>query len=120
MANRTVLLRALLLGVASVTMATAMAVPAAAQTITASIGGQVTDAQGAPVANTVVTARNEGTNQTVTATTDSQGLYRLSGLRPGPYTISANVGGTAVSDRVTVEIGQSATLDLKPPVAAAE
>jgi Carboxypeptidase regulatory-like domain/TonB dependent receptor-like, beta-barrel len=118
MANRNPLLRALLLGVASLTMATAMAVPAAAQTITASIGGQVTDGQGAPVANTVVTARNEGTNQTVTATTDSDGRYRLSGLRPGPYTISANVGGAAVSDRVTVEIGQSATLDLKPAAAA--
>ncbi|HEU5285710.1 MAG TPA: carboxypeptidase-like regulatory domain-containing protein, partial [Sphingomicrobium sp.] len=112
--------RALLLGVSTITMISAVAVPAAAQTITASIGGQVRDAQGAAVANAVVTARNESTNQDVTATTDSEGNYRLAGLRPGPYTISTQIGGVAVSDRVTVEIGQSATLDLAPPVAAAE
>lgn len=118
--GRNVVLRALLLGVSSITMATAVAVPAAAQTVTASISGQVSDAQGAPVPNAVVTARNEGTNQTVTATTDAGGSYRLSGLRPGPYTISTEIGGTTVTDRVTVEIGQSASLDLAPAAAAPE
>lgn len=117
--NRSMLLRALLLGVAGVTMATATAVPAAAQTVTASIGGQVRDSSGAPVANAVVTARNEGTNQSVVATADAQGNYRLAGLRPGPYTISTQIGGATVTDRVTVEIGQSATLDLAPPAVAA-
>ncbi|HUE80083.1 MAG TPA: TonB-dependent receptor [Sphingomicrobium sp.] len=117
---RGTLLRALLLGVSSVTMVSAIAVPAAAQTITASISGQVSDAQAAPVAGAVVTARNEGTNQTVTATTDADGHYTLAGMRPGPYTISTEIGGATVTDRVTVEIGQSATLDLAPPAAAAE
>ena len=120
MANhRSTLLRALLLGVAGVTMATAIAVPAAAQTVTASIGGQVRDSSGAPVANAVVTARNEGTNQSVVATADAEGHYTLAGLRPGPYTISTQIGGATVTDRVTVEIGQSATLDLAPPAVAA-
>ena len=120
MANRTLLLRALLLGVASVTMTTAIAVPAVAQTNTASISGQVRDGQGAPVANAVVTARNEGTNQTITATTDPEGQYTLAGLRPGPYAISTEIGGTPVTDRVTVEVGQNATLDLAPAAAVAE
>jgi outer membrane receptor protein involved in Fe transport len=110
--------RALLLGVSSITMAVAVAVPAAAQTITASLSGQVRDAGGAPVPNVVVTARNEGTNQSVTATTDADGQYTLAGLRPGPYVISSTIGGAAVSDRVTIEIGQSATLDLAPAAAA--
>ncbi|WP_336511914.1 TonB-dependent receptor [Sphingomonas arenae] len=95
-------------------MATAVAVPAAAQTITATLSGQVRDAQGAAVAGAVITARNEGTNQTVTTRTDANGQYTLPGLRPAPYTITATIGETTVTDRVTIAIGQSATLDLAP------
>ncbi len=119
MAHRTPFLRALLLGVSSVTGIAAVAVPAAAQTTTASISGQVRDAKGVPVAGATVSARNEGTNQTTTTQTDSSGSYNLSGLRPAPYTISVPVAGATASDRVTVEIGQSATLDLAPAGAAA-
>lgn len=118
--GRNLLLRSLLLGVSSVTIMTAAAVPAAAQTVTASISGQVRDAQGAGVPNAVVTARNEGTNQSVTARADANGNYTLAGLRPAPYTISTEIAGAAVSDRVTVEIGQAATLDLAPAAAVAE
>ena len=118
--NRTALLRAIMLGASALTMTAVSAVPAAAQTVTASISGQVRDAAGAPVAGAVVTARNEGTNQAISATTGADGAYRLSGLRPAPYTITTTVGGAPVSDRVTVEIGQSATLDLAPTAAATE
>jgi hypothetical protein len=116
--NRTALLRAIMLGASALTMTTAIALPAGAQTITASISGQVRDAAGAPVAGAVIVARNEGTNQTVTTTSGADGSYRLSGLRPAPYTITTTIGGAAVSERVTPEIGQSATLDLAPPAAA--
>ena len=113
--------RALLLGVSAIQLTMMAAVPASAQTITATLSGQVRDAQGAPVADAVITARNEGTNQTVTTRSDANGQYTLPGLRPAPYTISTTIGGATVTDRVTIEIGQSATLDLSPPaVAAAE
>jgi len=112
--TRAPILRALLLGVATATMVAGVASPAAAQTTTASISGQVRDAQGAGVAGVTVTARNEGTNQATTARTDASGRYTLAGLRPAPYTISAPVGESSVSERVTVAIGQSATLDLAP------
>ena len=118
--TRTAMLRAVMLGASALTMTAIVAPPAMAQTSTASISGQVRDAAGAPVAGTVVTARNEGTNQMVSATSGADGRYTLSGLRPAPYTITTDIGGTAVSERVTVEIGQSATLDLAPPVAAPE
>ncbi len=118
--NRTALLRAIMLGASALTLTAVTAVPAVAQTITASISGQVRDAAGAPVAGAVVTARNEGTNQVVTATSGADGNYRLTGLRPAPYTITTTVSGAPVSDRVTVEIGQSATLDLAPAAAAAD
>lgn len=118
--SRNVMLRALLVGVSSLTVVAAAAVPAAAQTITASISGQVRDAQGAPVPNAVISARNEATNQTVTATAGVDGHYTLAGLRPSTYTISTQIGGATVSETVTVEIGQAATLDLAPAGAAAD
>ena len=118
--TRTAMLRAVMLGASALTMTAVVATPAMAQTITASISGEVRDASGAPVSGAVIKARNEGTNQMVSATSGADGRYTLSGLRPAPYTITTDIGGTAVSDRVTVEIGQSATLDLAPPVAAPE
>ncbi|HYC94565.1 MAG TPA: TonB-dependent receptor, partial [Sphingomicrobium sp.] len=118
--TRNMMLRALLLGVSGITIVTATAVPAAAQTITASISGEVRDARGAPVPNAVITARNEGTNQVVTATAGADGKYTLAGLRPATYTISTQIGGADVSQSVTVGIGQSATLDLAPTPVAPE
>ena len=118
MATRTLLLRALLLGVAGVTMATAIAVPAAAQTTTTSISGQVTDASGAPVGGAVVTATNVATGQTVSTTSDAAGGYTLAGLRPADYTIRTTIGGATVERQVTAAIGQSATLDLSPDAVA--
>ena len=115
--TRQMMIRALMLGASSITLTLAAAQPAAAQVTTASISGQVRDAAGAPLPNVVVTALNEGTNQRVTATSGIDGIYRLSGLRPAPYTISADVGGTAVVRHVVAEVGQNATLDLAPETA---
>src|SRR5918997_1386594 len=89
--SRTAMLRALLLGASSITMVTAAAVPAAAQTTTTQISGQVTDAAGAPVAGAVVTATDVATGQTVSATSDATGNYTLAGLRPSDYTIRTTI-----------------------------
>lgn len=115
--NRTALLRAIMLGASALTMTAITAVPAAAQTTTATVRGVVRDAAGAPVANTIVTAVNVGTNQRVTSTTGPDGSYALTGLRAAPYTVSATIGGAAITRQVVIEVGQSATLDLEPDVA---
>ncbi len=111
------LIRALMIGASSITLTLAITQPAAAQTTTSTVRGLVTDAAGAPVPNTIVTALNVGTNQRVTSTTGPDGSYALTGLRAAPYTISANIGGAAVTRDVVIEVGQSATLDLAPDVA---
>ncbi|MGI8930884.1 MAG: TonB-dependent receptor [Sphingomicrobium sp.] len=111
--TRNILLRAMLLGSSSIVLISAP-VPAAAQTTTATVRGHVNDSAGAAVANTVVTAVNEGTSQRITATTGPDGSYALTGLRPAPYRITASIGGATVERRVVVEVGQSATLDLAP------
>jgi len=116
--NRTALLRAILLGASALTVTVVTAAPAVAQTTTSTVRGVVRDAAGAPVAGAVVKARNEGTNQTVTSTTSAAGNYTLTGLFAAPYTISTTIGGVNVEERVVVEIGQSATLDLSPAAPA--
>ena len=71
--NRTALLRAVMLGASALTMTAVIATPVIAQTTTSTVRGVVRDAAGAPVAGTVVSARNEGTNQIVTSTTSAGG-----------------------------------------------
>jgi len=112
------MIRALMFGASGLTLSLAMAQPAAAQTATSTITGRVTDAGGAPVANAVVTAVNQGTGQTATATTDASGTYVLAGLRPANYIISTTIGGTPVERDVAAAIGERATLDLSPDAPA--
>jgi Carboxypeptidase regulatory-like domain/TonB dependent receptor len=113
-ATRTALLRAVMLGASALTMTSIGATPAAAQTTTSTIKGQVTGADGAPAAKAAVSATNAATGQTITTTTDATGNYILSGLRPAEYTIRSTAGGVAIERQVTAAIGQSATLDLAP------
>ena len=115
--KRTALLRAIMLGASALTMTAISATPAAAQTTTSTVRGVVRDAAGAPVAGAVVTARNEGTNQVVRATTSTDGNYTLTGLAAAPYAISTTIGGATVEERVVVEAAQNATLDLEPVAA---
>ena len=114
------LLRSLLYSVSAGPIAIVCITPVMAQSTTGSIGGTVTDASGAPVAGATVTATNEGTNSQASAVTAADGGYVLDGLRPAPYTMRVDAGGTPIERRVILSIGQSATLDLAPEVEGAE
>ena len=83
------------------------ATPAFAQNSTSTIRG---DSRSNPAATpgTVVTAVNVGTNETSRATVGAGGNFSLNGLRPGTYDIRI---GTSAPQRVTVGIGETATLD---------
>ncbi|MFD1952173.1 TonB-dependent receptor domain-containing protein [Sphingomonas arantia] len=97
-------------------------VPAAAQTSTASIRGQVSGSTGTPVVGATVAAVSTATNQTYRAVSDPSGRYILNGLRPGEYRITITGQGAATFERlIVVAIGQSASLDatLAAPAAAA-
>ena len=118
--TRTAILRAVMLGATALTMTAGIVTPAAAQNVTSSISGQVLDDKGAGVPGAVIKARNDGTNQVTTTTSGVNGQYSLAGLSPAPYTITTDVGGATVTQHVTVQIGQSATLDLAPTAAVAE
>lgn len=85
--------------------------PAAAQTSTGNIRGTVSDAQGAPVADAQVTARDIETGVQRSATTSATGFYYLGGLRPARYELSMRRLGFEPQTR-TVQLPIGQTLDV--------
>ncbi|WJY19129.1 TonB-dependent receptor [Pseudoblastomonas flavescens] len=87
-------LKALALVGAGVAASTGAIAPAAAQDYTSgAIAGTVTDETGAPVAGATVVATSNATGQTRTATTGSNGTFRLNALPTGSYDIVVTGGG---------------------------
>jgi hypothetical protein len=73
---------------------------------TGGIVGTVTDATGAVVAGAKVTITNPGTNQAVTLTTNSAGLYNSGSIVPGNYKVRVEAKGFRTSELpVAVEVG---------------
>ena len=70
-----------------------MLLPSASAQYRASIQGVVTDAQGSVVSGATVTLQNEETNQTLTATTDDNGVYNFGSLPPSHFTLSVEKTG---------------------------
>jgi len=72
-----------------------LGVPAAAQTLSGVIAGTVADAQGGVLPGVTLTLRNTETGVTQTRVSGSAGEYRLAGLPPGRYDLSADLPGFA-------------------------
>jgi len=87
----------------------------------ASARGRVTDPAGAVVSGAAVGARLTETNLTSTTSTDAEGRFRFSYLKPGPYEFSVRVPGFADTVRpVTLTVGAAVELLLTLQVAAVE
>src|SRR5713226_8148708 len=67
--------------------------PAAAQTVTATLGGRITDSSGGVIPKAAVTATNAATGISRTATAGDDGQYQINALPAGTYTISAEAKG---------------------------
>lgn len=80
---------------------------AQSQASTGQITGVVSDTAGGVVPNSTVTLTSQGTNQTQTATTSDDGVYRFVTLQPGNYTVKAAGGGFAEQTlNVEVQVGR--------------
>lgn len=81
----------------------------------ASIQGTVTDNSGAVVSGATVTVTNLETNKTQQATTGDDGFYRVTGLPPGRYTVTAEIAGfkKQVIEEVVVNAEEPRGVDLK-------
>ena len=83
-----------------------LATPALGQAgYTSQIRGVVTDQTGAVVPNVTVTIVNDATNIAVTAKTDENGLYILTGLRPSSYSIKVEGPGFRAAETKGVILG---------------
>ena len=80
----------------------------AQQASTTSLIGRVMDSGGAVIPNATVKAVEEGTQETLTRTTNGAGLYYFEMVRIGTYTITATANGFGAMTRsgVVVETNQ--------------
>ena len=92
----------------------------AQSTTSGDLTGVITDPSGAVVPNAKVTATSDGTGQVFNATTNGEGFYRISFLKPGSYTVAASAPGfQANSRKIQVGLGQSTTANIAMVVSAA-
>ena len=91
----------------------ALSAPAwAQQPATAALSGQVTDPQGALVAQAQVVASHKATNVSRTVHSNASGLYEVQGLQPGEYEVTVTAPKFTTQTRtVQVLVGQKATLN---------
>jgi hypothetical protein len=92
-----------------------------AQITTTTLVGTVTDKTGAVVVDANVTATNTGTNLQRSVKTNAQGEYRIEFLPVGGYSLAVEAQGFKkfVQTGVTLEIGQTARVDVSLAVGSA-
>src|SRR5262245_21905384 len=102
--------------IASMLLACLLCLPGFAQvTGVATLQGVVNDNSGAVLANAEVTVTNIETGVVVKSMTNEAGLYRVSALYPGRYSVEAKAAGFSAArvNEVRLEVGQTARLDLE-------
>jgi len=88
--------------------------PSRAQTTTSSIEGTVTDSTGAVIQGAEVTARGATLAAERRTTTDAKGVYRLTALPAGTYTVSVAFAGLATrTAALEVTLNRVVTFDAR-------
>ncbi|MGA7217131.1 MAG: TonB-dependent receptor [Candidatus Sulfotelmatobacter sp.] len=87
----------------------------------AQLNGTVEDANGRVVVGAAIGLRDMGTNQTLSAVTNTSGYYVAPNLPPGQYELSVQYSGFAkyVQTGISLTVGQMATVNVTLKVAAA-
>ncbi|HWZ42933.1 MAG TPA: carboxypeptidase regulatory-like domain-containing protein [Candidatus Saccharimonadales bacterium] len=87
----------------------------------AQLNGVVRDQTGSVVVKAVITLRNVDTNQTYTASSNSEGYYIVTNVAPGTYEFSSEAASFAKYSQkgLVLRVAQSATVDIAMKVAAA-
>ena len=81
---------------------------------TGSISGTVTDPSGAVLDNAKITIANVATNQVINLSSNSSGGFNSGALVPGTYKLQVAMKGfSTVSQTVTVQVGNTATANVK-------
>jgi len=88
---------------------------ASAQEFRATVKGQVTDQSKGAIPGATVTVQNQETNETATAVSNAEGAYTIPFLRPGLYTLNAELSGFQKYSRkdMRLEVGQTALVNVQ-------
>ncbi len=111
---------------ASVAMAlvgsSAVSLGAAAQSTNATLDGTVRDDQAGVLPGAIVTVTNENTGLTRSMITGERGLYRLSELPPGRYTVKVELPSFATIERkdVVLTLGGNLTINFEMRLATVQ
>lgn len=89
--------------------------PGFGQAVTGSITGYITDPSGAGIPNATITATEESTNVATVRSTDASGLYLITNILPGAYTINVAAQGfkTFSQQKVHLAVGGTVRADVK-------
>jgi hypothetical protein len=92
------------------------------QQATGGLRGRITDELGGVIVGATVTVTGEGGAPQKTATTNDEGVYTVSGLAPGRYTVRAQSAGFALYENLEVDLlaGRRETLDIQLSVTIEE
>lgn len=102
-------------GAAVVALASAASTAVYAQATTGAVRGQITDENGAAVANATVTVTHVPTGSSATSVTDASGFYSVRGLRPGgPYRVRVTAPNfdAGTSNVAAIGVGEPANVDV--------
>ncbi len=115
LSNRPTYLSGRRLILSAVILLTIAAIPLSAQVDRAVLEGTVSDPSGAAIVGTLLKTRDVDTGIEQQQRTNANGYYRISGLAPGRYSVTAVKDGfkTRVIDQVLLEVGQTRTLDTR-------
>ncbi len=75
-----------------------------AQTVAGQISGRVTDSSGGVLPGATITVTNENTGLVVERTTDDSGLFVVTNLPVGPYTVQADLAGFRTAQRTGFQL----------------
>jgi hypothetical protein len=85
----------------------------------ATISGRVEDSSHAPIDGAVITVHSKDTGATRKLTSKSDGLFDVTDVLPGDYSVDTQATGfTTLSREITLEVGQNMGLDLVLSVGA--
>src|SRR3954447_1713879 len=100
-------------GMLAVALAFATVTAGFGQEFRATVKGQGTDQSKGAVPRATVTVQNQETNETATTVTNADGAYTIPFLRPGLYTLSADLTGFQKYTRkdMRLEVGQTALVN---------
>src|ERR1700733_6214626 len=98
----------------------ALCLPLFGQSGIGKITGVITDPSGAAVTNVTVAARNEETGETRQAPSNGAGVYVISPLPAGVYTLRVRQDGfrTAVRTGIHIDVNSAPSIDIQLEVGA--